>query len=97
MAELQKVLDEIREKSHVLLEEKKRNMELAIESRLSKPYTEYLEKLRQKQAALEQNSKLLHRRLMNAFPTMKSLRANESLARMRAALQERRKKWRPKK
>lgn len=99
MAELQKVLDEIREKSHALLEEKKRNVELAIESRLSadrKPYTEYLEKLRQKQAALEQNSKLLHRRLMNAFPTMKSLRANESLARMRAALQERRKKWRPK-
>ena len=51
---------------------------------------EYLEKLRQKQAALERNSKLLHRRLMKAFPTMKSLRANESLARLREALEKRR-------
>ena len=49
-----------------------------------------LEKLRQKQAALERNSKLLHRRLMKAFPTMKSLRANESLARLREALEKRR-------
>ena len=93
MAELQKVLDEIREKSRAVLEEKKRSVEQAIESRLEadgKPYAEYLEKLRQKQAALERNSKLLHRRLMKAFPTMKSLRANESLARLREALEKRR-------
>ena len=51
MAELQKVLDEIREKSRAVLEEKKRSVEQAIESRLEadgKPYAEYLEKLRQK-------------------------------------------------
>ena len=93
VAELQKVLDEIREKSRAVLEEKKRSVEQAIESRLEadgKPYAEYLEKLRQKQAALERNSKLLHRRLMKAFPTMKSLRANESLARLREALEKRR-------
>ena len=94
LAELQKVLDEIGEKSQALLEEKKLSVEQAIESRLSadgKPYADYLEKLRQKEAELERNTKLLHRRLVNAFPTMKSLRQNESLARLRAALEERRK------
>ena len=100
VAELQKVLDEIREKSRAVLEEKKRSVEQAIESRLEadgKPYAEYLEKLRQKQAALERNSKLLHRRLMKAFPTMKSLRANESLARLREALEKRRNERKAKK
>lgn len=100
VAELQKVLDEIREKSRAVLEEKKRSVEQAIESRLEadgKPYAEYLEKLRQKQAALERNSKLLHRRLMKAFPTMKSLRANEFLARLREALEKRRNERKAKK
>lgn len=100
LVELQKVLDEIREKSQALLEEKKLSVELAIGNRLEtdgRHYAEYLEKLRQKQAELERSTKLLHRRLIAAFPTMKSLRQNESLARMRAALEERRKNRRYKK
>lgn len=97
LTELQKVLDEIREKSKALLGEKKRSVELAIGSRLEAggdSLAEYVEKLRQKQAALEKSSKLLHRRLIGAFPTMKSLQGNESLARVRAALEEWRRKSR---
>lgn len=88
LAELQKVLDEIREKGGTALDDKRRTV-LETKARLEEGTKARLEALHSRQKALEQESKLLHRRLINAFPTMKSIRHSESLAHMQQALRER--------
>ncbi|WP_050698942.1 putative ABC transporter permease [Anaeromassilibacillus senegalensis] len=88
LAELQRVLDEIREKGGTVLDEKRRTV-LETKARLEEGTKARLEALRSRQKALEQESRLLHRRLINAFPTMKSIRHSESLAHMQQALRER--------
>ena len=49
-----------------------------------------IEELKKKYTELAGRSTKVSVRLMKAFPTMKSLRANESLARLREALEKRR-------
>lgn len=88
LAELQTILDEIREKGETVLDEKRRTV-LETKARFEEGTKARLEALRSRQKALEQENKLLHRRLINAFPTMKSIRHSESLAHVQQALRER--------
>ena len=92
------VLDEIRERAMCFWRKRSRiwNLPLKAGCQPTENRTRSIwKKLRQKQAALEQNSKL-HRRLMNAFPTMKSLRAKRVFGAYALRYKNGVKKWRPK-
>ena len=86
LKQLQKVFDEIKEKS----EEHKRQLQQAFEERMPDELRDSLERLDKLRTEMAQNTRFLHRRLMNAFPNMRSIRHNEPLRQIKEALEERR-------
>lgn len=87
LAELQKVLDEIKEKAYTATAETRE----AIASRLDEATLTRLKVLYETKGKLECGFRLMQRRIIRAFPTMKSLRSNESLQRVREVIQNRKK------
>lgn len=87
LAELQQVLDEIKEKAHIARVDKLEILQSTIVSRLDESTRARLGFLFDKKAKLESGFHLLQRRIIRAFPTMRSFSNNESLQRIRDLLQ----------
>ncbi|MFU0832258.1 MAG: ABC transporter permease [Oscillospiraceae bacterium] len=87
LAELQQVLDEIKEKAHTARVDKLEILQSTIVSRLDESTKTRLRFLFEKKAKLESGFHLLQRRIIRAFPTMRSVKNNESLQRIRYLLQ----------
>lgn len=85
--ELQQILDEIKERASAATTEKFENFQAALGSLIDEDTRAYLISLFEKKDKIEAESKLLQRRIIKAFPTMKSIRNNESLQRMKEAIQ----------
>ena len=89
LSELRQVLDEIKERAHTARVETIEVLQETIASRLDESTKAYLKALYEKKEALESGFHLLQRRILRAFPTMRSVRNNESLQRLRELLQSR--------
>ncbi|XOQ48373.1 MAG: ABC transporter permease [Eubacteriales bacterium] len=89
--EIQQAIDEFREKASDLKAEKFENIQAAIGSLIDEDrkafYLKTLNELYDKMDILEKEIKFFQRRFIEAFPTMKSLRNNESLQRVKEAIQ----------
>ncbi len=92
LRELQQILDEIRQRALEAKTETIESLQAAFESLLDDDARSYLKMLYEKKEKIEADSKLLQRRVINAFPTMKSVKNNESLQRVREAVRERTKR-----
>ena len=94
---LQEILDELRERTETALEEQKTAVRAAVgtwEQRAQTGREEAVERLRERQARLESSLRFAHRRLLAAFPTMRTRRGREALTRLREAAQAGREKLR---
>ena len=87
LAELQQVLDEIKEKAHIARIDTLDILQNTIAARLDDNTKARLGLLYEKKEKLESNFHLLQRRIIRAFPTMRSVKNNESLQRIRNVLQ----------
>lgn len=88
---LQEVLDEAKAKTDAALAEQKASLQAAaaaLGQRAAASREDSLEYLRERQRQLEGSLRFLHRRLLDAFPTMRSQRGRDALARLRASLEE---------
>lgn len=92
LSELQQVMDEIRAWAHTAGIEKLEVLQTTLYGRLDENTKERVRALYERKDKLENGVRLLQRRMIRAFPTMKSLRNNESLSRIRELLQNRGKK-----
>lgn len=95
LAELQQVLDEIRARAHAAGIETLEGLQAAVAGRFDEGTKERFRSLFERMNRLEK-VRLFQRRIIRAFPTMKSLRNNESLQRVRALLQNGTKRFRKK-
>lgn len=92
---MQEILDEIRERTESALAGQRQAVRLAVDSfgqRTQAGREEALERLRERQARLEESVRGAQRRLLAAFPTMRTRRGREALARLRGAVEARRKR-----
>ena len=87
LGELQQVLDEIKEKAHTARVETIEVLAETIAARLDEGTKARLRLLYERKEKLESGFHLLQRRIIRAFPTMRSVRNNESLQRIRELLQ----------
>lgn len=87
LAELQQVLDEIRARAHTAGIETIEVLQATIAERLDDGTKERIKALYERKDKLENGVRMMQRRIIRAFPTMKSLRSNESLQRVRGILQ----------
>ena len=87
LSELQQVLDEIKEKAHTARVETIEVLQETIASRLDEGTKARLSLLYDRKEKLESGFHLLHRRILRAFPTMRSVANNESLQRLRELFQ----------
>ncbi len=92
LRQLHSLLDEIEEKRQTLRE----RLQYKVGQKLDTDTRERIEKLIQKKKELEKNTKLLQRRLISAFPTMRPLRHTEQFLRIKREI-ERRREYRRKK
>nr|WP_319489151.1 putative ABC transporter permease [uncultured Caproiciproducens sp.] len=90
--EMQQVLDEIKEKASALKAEKIENLQAAlgglIDEETKAAYLKALYELYLKKDKIEEEVKFFQCRVISAFPTMKSLKCNESLQRMKEVIQD---------
>jgi len=90
--EMQQVLDEIRERAAAFKADKIETMQSAlaclIDEETKAAYQKALSELYEKKDSIEADVKCLQCRIISAFPTMKSMRSNESLQRMREIIRE---------
>lgn len=86
LRELESVLKEIRAKS----EEWRRAGLTSLQRAFSSSHEELLRRLQERQSGIEKSLRLLHRRLLGAFPSMDSQKYRAALQRLRAAAEERR-------
>ncbi len=91
LAEFQKALGEARQKAAAVKGEKQAQLQQALDSILDEETRAKFRQLREKQHRMEE-SRALQRRVLNAFPNMKSVRHPESLERLKEALKNRKKK-----
>lgn len=89
LAELQQVMDEIREKASTATTEKIESLQAAFGNLFDEETRAYLKTLYDKKDNIEAGIKFYQRRMIDAFPTMKSIRNNESLQRLKEAVQNR--------
>lgn len=82
------LLDEINSK----IQEDKQKIHQTIEQKLDEETKAKIDKLVQKKKELEQNSKLLQRRLIAAFPNMRSINHQEHFLRIKQGIEDRRAK-----
>ncbi|MCI1955128.1 MAG: putative ABC transporter permease [Oscillospiraceae bacterium] len=94
LAELQNVLDEIKERAHTATVETVEALQASILVHLDDTTKARLRVLYENKSRLESGLYAIQRRIIRAFPHMESLRSNESLQRVRKALQNRAKKIR---
>lgn len=86
LQELETVLEELRIKS----EEKRKAGLASLQKTLSSSHEELIHRLKEQQADIEKNLHLLHRRLLNAFPSMNSPKYRDAFLHLREAIEERR-------
>lgn len=89
LKELQLILDEIKQRASAATSETFENIQAAFASLWDEDTREYLKTLFEKKEKLESGSKRMQRRLLKAFPTMKSISNNESLQRMKKVISDR--------
>lgn len=94
--ELQLVLNEIKQRASLATTETIETIRLAVANRVDEETKQRVGALFEKLDKLEETSKLMQRRLLSAFPTMKSIQNNESLQHMKQAIAERAKSIRKK-
>ncbi|MVB12657.1 putative ABC-transporter type IV [Caprobacter fermentans] len=87
LAELQQVLDEIKEKAHTASVEKLEVLQDSIAARLDENTKARLSALYERKEKLESDFHLFQRRIIRAFPTMRTVKSNESLQRIRDRVQ----------
>lgn len=87
LSELQQILDEIKEKAHIARVETLEVLQDSITSRLDENTKARLSALYDRKTKLETGFHLLQRRILRAFPTMHSIKNNESLQWIRERLQ----------
>ncbi len=87
LAELQQVLDEIKERASAATTGKIGSLQAAFGNLIEDDTRVRLNTLFEKKEKIETEIKFFQRRMINAFPTMKSIRNNESLQRMKEAIQ----------
>ncbi len=85
--ELQTVLDDIRERARSATEEKREALQSSLLEHLDESTKARLHLLNESKAKFESAFKPVQRRLIRAFPHMKSLHSNESLQRVRDFIQ----------
>lgn len=86
LGELQQVLDEIKERAHTARVETLESLQETIEAHLDEGTKARLQFLYERKNRLESGFHLLQRRIIRAFPTMRSVKNNESLQRIRELL-----------
>lgn len=90
LSELQQVMDEIKEKAHTASVETREALQEIIAARLDETDENTRARLRalyEQKEKLESGFHLFQRRILRAFPTMRSAKSNESLLRIRERLQ----------
>lgn len=87
LAALQQVLDEIKERASAATTEKIESLQAAFGNLFDEDTRAYLKLLFETKDKIETENMPLQRRIMNAFPHMKSIRNNESLQRLKVAIQ----------
>jgi len=92
LAELQHVMDEIKEKASTATVETIENLQAKFGNLLDDDTKTYLKAQYEKKDTIETNIKFFQRRVIDAFPTMKSITNNESLQRLKVAIQNKTKK-----
>jgi uncharacterized membrane protein len=85
--ELQSILDEVKARAHTATAETKEALQTSILDRLDETTKARLRMLYGSKTKLESGLGSVQRRLIRAFPHMKSLRSNESLQRVREIIQ----------
>lgn len=88
LAELQQVLDEIRERASLATAETIESLQAKIGGLLDEDTKSYLKVRFEKKEKIESNIKFFQRRMIDAFPTMKSIASNESLQRLKAIIRD---------
>lgn len=96
LAELQQMLDEMKERAHITTSETFEALQATISERLDDTAKARLKSLFESKNRFESSFHMIQRRIIRAFPTMKSLRNNESLQRVREVIQSRAKSIRRK-
>lgn len=94
--ELQKILDEIKERAHTATVETMEALQSTILVRLDDTTKARIRMLYDSKGKLESGMYAIQRRIIRAFPNMTSLRSNESLQRIREVIQNGAKKIRRK-
>ena len=98
LEEMQLVLDEIKEKAAAFKADRIETMQSALGSLIDEDtkaaYQKTLCELYEKKDKIEAEVKFFQCRVISAFPTMKSMRSNESLQRMKDVIQEKAQKIR---
>lgn len=89
LAELERALEDLRQKAEEAKKQRLEAFQSAIESRLDNSTKKRLQELQERQMRIQAAGKLRFRRIINAFPTMHSLRHPESLMAVRRGLEER--------
>ena len=95
LEDLQQILDELRERTESAVSEQRSAVIAAVDTlgqRAQAGREEAVDRLRERQAHLEQSLRFAHRRLLAAFPTMRVRTGREAIARLREAAARRRKK-----
>ncbi len=93
--DLQQILDELRERTESAVSEQRSAVIAAVDTlgqRAQAGREEAVDRLRERQARLEQSLRFAHRRLLAAFPTMRVRSGREAITRLREAAARRRKK-----
>lgn len=88
LAELQEIMDEIKERASLATAETIESLQAKIGGLLDEDTRSYLKVRFEKKEKIESNIKFFQRRMIDAFPTMKSITSNESLQRLKAAIQD---------
>ncbi len=85
--ELQAILDEMQERARAATEEKKEALQATLLEHLDEATRARLRIVYESRSKVESAFRPVQRRLIRAFPNMKSMRSNESLQRVREILQ----------
>ena len=89
LAELERALEDLRQRAEEAKKHRLEAFQSAIESRLDNSTKKRLQEMQERQMRIQAAGKLRFRRIINAFPTMHSLRHPESLMAVRRGLEER--------
>lgn len=92
LAELQQVLDEVKEKVSLAKTETIESLQNRLSGLLDDETKSYLKTQYEKKDQIEADIKFFQRRVIDAFPTMRSIKNNESLQRLKEAIHDKTKR-----